>query len=93
MTDSSLVDSALVKQYNLIDLRIHPYMYTFHDYVGENAKLEFFRHIMTEEKHVLTDFQDGDIYEAFRRQYEEFVGAWDKNCERAFNRVILILHK
>ena len=87
-------NNTLVKNYNYLDLRFHSYMFDiFYEYSGENAREDFFRHIVIEEKHVLEDYGDADIYEALRRQYEEFVGVWDEGCERAFNNVILLLNK
>lgn len=74
-------------KYTYLDLRFHPYMFNFSDYCGENRTLEFFRHILNEEKYAIEDYSGADIYEALRRQYEEFVGKWDEKCERVFHRI------
>jgi hypothetical protein len=74
-------------KYTYLDLRFHPYMYEAADFCGENSRLEFFRYVLDEESHVIVDYSVKDVYEALRRQYEEFAGTWTDKCERAFNRL------
>ena len=77
-------------KYTYLDLRFHPHMFEADDFRGENKTLEFFRHVLNEERYAIEDYLVDDIYEAFRRQYEEFVGKWDDTCGEAFERAILI---
>lgn len=72
-------------KYNYIDLRLHSYMFEHADF--DNVR-SFFRHIFTTERFALEDYEDNDIYEALRRQYEEFVGSWTNECENAFQSTI-----
>lgn len=74
-------------KYTYLDLRFHPYMFEAFDSRGENPVLEFFRHVLNEERYAIEDYTVEDVYKALRRQYEEFVGTWDEKCERAFNRI------
>ena len=74
-------------KYTYLDLRFHPYMFEAFDSRGENSTLEFFRHVLNEERYAIEDYTVEDVYKALRRQYEEFVGTWDEKCERAFNRI------
>lgn len=69
------------KKYTYIDLRLHSYMFNADDF---DSTREFFRHIFNEEHHSLEDYSDEDIYEGFRRQYEEWVGTWTNECEEQF---------
>ena len=77
-------------KYTYLDLRFHPYMFEAVDFRGENGVLEFFRHVLNEERYAIEDYSGKDIYEALRRQFEEFAGAWTDKCERAFERIYLI---
>lgn len=74
-------------KYTYLDLRFHPHMFNATDFRGENSTLEFFRHVLNEERYAIEDYSVKDVYEALRRQYEEFVGTWNDKCERAFNRI------
>jgi hypothetical protein len=75
-------------QYTYLDLRFHPYMFEFDEYYrDENPILIFTRNVLTNERYAIEDFSEDDVYEAFRRQFEQFVGTWTDNNERAFNRV------
>ena len=74
-------------KYTYLDLRFHAYMYEAVDFRGENGTLDFFRHVFNEERHVIEDYSIEDVYEALRRQYEEFVGTWNEKCEYAFNQI------
>ena len=74
-------------KYTYLDLRFHPYMFEAFDSRGENSTLEFFRHVLNEERYAIEDYTVEDVYKALRRQYEEFAGTWDEKCERAFNRI------
>ena len=69
------------KKYTYTDLRLHSYMFQSDDF---DSLREFFRHIFNEEKHSLKECSGEDIYEGFRRQYEEWVGTWTKECENEF---------
>jgi hypothetical protein len=77
-------------KYTYLDLRFHSHMFEAADFRGENATLEFFRHVLNEERYAIEDYLVDEIYEAFRRQYEEFVGKWNDTCSEAFERAILI---
>lgn len=72
-------------KYTYIDLRLHSYMFNYHDF--DNLK-SFFRHIFVTERYALEDYEDIDIYEAFRRQYEEFCGRWSEECENVFQSTL-----
>ena len=74
-------------KYNYLDLRFHPYMFEAFDFRGENGVLEFFRHVLNEERYAIEDYTVEDVYKALRRQYEEFAGTWNEKCERAFKRI------
>ena len=75
-------------KYTYLDLRFHSHMFDFADFKrGENHVLEFFRHVLNEERYAIEDYSVKDVYEALRRQYEEFVGTWNETCERAFERI------
>lgn len=76
-------------KYTYLDLRFHPYMFEAIDR-GENGVLEFFRHVLNEERYAIEDYSEKDVYEALRRQFEEFAGTWNEKCERAFERIYLI---
>lgn len=79
--------------YNYIDLRLHPHMYDYHDYKDVKT---FFRHVISEEKDMISDFSEELIHEALRRQFEHFVGIWTDECENAaqsvIDKIILELH-
>lgn len=75
-------------KYTYLDLRFHAHMFEAVDFRGENGTLEFFRHVLNEERYAIEDYSESDIYEALRRQYEEFVGTWNEECEIAFNQVV-----
>ena len=79
-------------EYNYLDLRFHSYMFDYHDFVGrdENPNVAFFRNIFNDERYTIEDYTDTSIYDALKRQYEEFVGEWDEACEKAFDRVIIM---
>lgn len=66
--------------YNYIDLRLHPYMYDYHDYNNVKA---FLYHVISEERDMISDYSEELIHEAIRRQYEQFVGKWTNECEMA----------
>ena len=74
-------------KYTYLDLRFHPYMFDFADFRGENSTYEFFRHVLNEERYAIEDYSEEDVYEALRRQFEEFAGTWTDKCERAFERI------
>ena len=74
-------------KYTYLDLRFHPYMFEAADFRGENSTYEFFRHVLNEERYAIEDYSEKDIYEALRRQFEEFAGTWTEKCERAFERI------
>lgn len=74
-------------KYTYLDLRFHSHMFEAADFCGENATLEFFRHVLNKERYAIEDYSESDIYEALRRQYEEFVGTWNEKCEHAFERI------
>ena len=74
-------------KYTYLDLRFHPYMFEAFDYRGENGVLEFFRHVLNEERYAIEDYSEKEVYEALRRQFEEFAGTWTDKCERAFERI------
>ena len=78
--------------YNYLDLRFHSYMFEYHDFVGRNEDphVAFFRNIFNDERYTIEEYSDASIHEALKRQYEEFVGTWDEECEKAFNRVIIM---
>lgn len=69
------------KLYTYIDLRLHSHMFNVNDY---SSVRDFFRSMFTEERYALEDKEDSDIYEACRRQWEEFVGDWNEECENEF---------
>lgn len=69
------------KEYTYADLRLHSYMFNADDFASTR---DFFRYIFTEERHSLEDCSDEEIYEAFRRQYEGWVGTWTNECENQF---------
>lgn len=77
-------------KYTYLDLRFHPYMFEAVDFRGENGVLEFFRHVLNEERYAIEDYSEKDVYEALRRQFEEFAGTWTDKCERAFERIYLM---
>lgn len=77
-------------KYTYLDLRFHPYMFEAVDFRGENGTLEFFRHVLNEERYAIEDYSEKDVYEALRRQFEEFAGTWTEKCERAFERIYLM---
>jgi hypothetical protein len=63
-------------------------MFEFDEYYrDENPILVFTRNVLTNERYAIEDFSEDDVYEAFRRQFEQFVGKWTDDNERAFNRV------
>lgn len=74
-------------KYTYLDLRFHPYMFEAADFRGENSRLEFFRYVLNGESHAIEDYSEKEVYEALRRQYEEFAGTWSETCERAFERI------
>ena len=75
-------------RYTYLDLRFHSYMFEFDEYRrDENPILIFTRNVLTNERYAIEDFSEDDVYEAFRRQYEEVIGRWTEANERAFNRV------
>ena len=74
-------------KYTYLDLRFHPYMFEAGDFNGENSRLEFFRYVLNGERYAIEDYSVKDVYEALRRQYEEFAGTWTDKCERAFERL------
>ena len=78
--------------YNYLDLRFHSYMFEYHDFIGrdEDPRVAFFRYIFNDERHVLEDYSDASIHEALKRQYEQFVGTWNEECEKAFDRIIIM---
>lgn len=77
-------------KYTYLDLRFHPYMFEVVDFRGENGVLEFFRHVLNEERYAIEDYSEEEVYEALRRQFEEFAGTWNDKCERAFERIYLM---
>jgi hypothetical protein len=77
-------------KYTYLDLRFHPYMFEAVDFRGENGVLEFFRHVLNEERYAIEDYSEKDVYEALRRQFEEFAGTWTDKCERAYERIYLM---
>ena len=77
-------------KYTYLDLRFHPYMFEAVDFRSENGVLEFFRHVLNEERYAIEDYSEKDVYEALRRQFEEFAGTWTDKCERAFERIYLM---
>ena len=78
--------------YNYLDLRFHPYMFEYDDFTGrdEDPHVAFFRYIFNDERYSIENYTDTSIYDALKRQYEEFVGEWDEECEKAFDRVIIM---
>lgn len=95
IVNNNIVNNNMCKlplSYNYLDLRFHSYMFEYHDFVGrnENPHVAFFRNIFNDERYVIEEYSDASIHEALKRQYEEFVGTWDEECEKAFNRVIIM---
>ena len=76
-------------KYTYLDLRFHPYMFEAIDR-SENGELEFFRHVLDEERYAIEDYSEEEVYEALRRQFEEFAGTWTDKCERAYERIYLM---
>lgn len=80
------------KEYTYLDLRFHSYMFEYDEFRrDENPTLAFTRYVLGEERYAIEDCSEEDVYEAFRRQYEEFVGKWTEANERAFNRIYMML--
>lgn len=75
--------NSLPVKYNYLDLRFHSHMFTNFDYEDTET---WMRSVFIEESCAIADYSTPDIYLAFRRQYEEFVGKWNDECERAIER-------
>lgn len=84
--------NTLPNRYNYLDLRFHSYMYEYHDFRrNESPLIAFFRYVLNEERETIEDYSDKDVHDALKRQFNDFVSRWDDDCERAFERVILIV--
>lgn len=84
--------NSLPFKYNYLDLRFHSYMFEYEDFrKNEWPQVAFFRYVLNENRGAIEDYSDAEIHDALKRQFREFVGNWDNDCERAFERVILII--
>lgn len=67
------VKKIVPRTYNFIEMRLHPHMFNYHDYANTSA---FIRRVLDMERGMLQDYSREEIRQAFKRQFEEWVGTW-----------------
>lgn len=74
------------KKYTYVDLKIHSYMFNKNDF---GSIEEFFEYIFRQERYSLEEVSAADMLEGFVRQYEDWVGRWTAEVNKAFFKVIV----
>lgn len=78
------------KKYTYVDLKIHSYMFNKNDF---DSIEDFFEYIFEQERYNLEEVSNADMLEGFVRQYEDWVGPWTAEINKAFSDAISDYHQ